>query len=220
MLTFIDRVVRDDAILDAVQSIIGRDILVWSSSFFIKEPHTRNFVSWHQDARYWGLEPHDAVSAWLALSPSAPHNGCMRFIPGSHRLGMLDHHDSFDDENMLTRGQMIKDIDESRVVDVVLRPGQMSVHHMRVVHGSRSNSSDERRVGLTITYMPTHVRQTTGLRDFATLVRGDDRYHHFESGRPPAGDMEAETVAFYHRVYDTQQAVLYRGGAQIRNGFK
>ena len=213
VLPCIDRLVRHEAILDAVESIIGSDILVWASAFFIKEAKSMSFVSWHQDARYWGLEPHDGVTAWIALSHSRPENGCMRFVPGSHLLDVLEHDDTFAPDNILSRGQQVQGVDDSGAIDVILGPGQISLHHMRVVHGSRPNPSEDRRVGLAVNYMPAHVRQTMG-PDCATLVRGIDRYHHFEPGRPPAADMEPDALDFYDRITERQMEFLHRGAAQ------
>ena len=215
VLCCIDRLIRNEAILDAVESVIGPDILVWASAFFIKEARSASFVSWHQDARYWGLEPHDGVTAWIALGDSRPENGCMRFVPGSHLFEVLEHDDTHARDNILSRGQQVADVDDSAAVDVVLEAGQMSLHHMRVVHGSRPNRSEERRMGLAVNYMPAHVRQTTG-PDCAMLVRGVDRYGHFEPGRSPAADMEPDALDFYHRVTDRQMEILHRGAAKGR----
>ncbi len=212
VLRCIDRVVRHHAILDAVERIIGPDILVWASAFFIKDARSTSFVSWHQDARYWGLEPHDGVTAWMALSPSRPENGGMRFVPGSHLLDVLEHVDTFAPDNILSRGQQVRGVDDTAAVDVVLEPGQISLHHMRVVHGSGPNPGGDRRMGLAVNYMPAHVRQTMG-PDCATLVRGVDRFHHFEPGRPPAADMAPDALDFYARITGRQMEILHRGAA-------
>ena len=213
VLRCIDRLVRHEALLDAVGTIIGPDILVWASAFFIKAGRSARFVSWHQDARYWGLEPHDGVTAWIALTPSRPENGCMRFIPKSHLRDLLEHDDTHAPDNILTRGQQVRNVDDSGAIDVVLEPGEISLHHMRVVHGSRPNTSAGRRLGLAVNYMPPHVRQTTG-PDCATLVRGVDRFRHFEPGRSPDADMEPEALAFYARITDRQMEILHRGAGR------
>ena len=213
VLRCIDRLVRHEAVLDAVESIIGADILVWASAFFIKAGRSARFVSWHQDARYWGLEPHDGVTAWIALTPSRPESGCMRFVPQSHLSGLLEHDDTYAPDNILSRGQRVSDVDDSAAIDVALEPGEISLHHMRVVHGSRPNASAGRRMGLAVNYMPPHVRQTTG-PDCASLVRGVDRFHHFEPGRSPDADMEPKALAFYARVTDRQMEILHRGAGQ------
>ena len=209
----IDRLVRHPALLDAVESVIGPDILVWASAFFIKEARASTFVSWHQDARYWGLEPHDGVTAWVALTHSHRENGGMRFLPGSHLLDVQEHDDTFAPDNILSRGQRVRGVDESAAVDIVLEPGQISLHHMRVVHGSGRNPGEDRRMGLAVNYMPPHVRQTMG-PDYATLVRGVDRHGHFESGRSPAADLEAVAIDFYHRVTARQMEILHRGATR------
>ena len=213
VLCCIDRLIRHDAILDAVESIIGPDILVWACAFFIKEAKSTSFVSWHQDARYWGLSPHDGVTAWIALTHSRPENGGMRYVPGSHLFDVLEHDDTFAPDNILSRGQQVRGVVDLNAIDVILEPGQISLHHMRVVHGSRPNPSEERRMGLAVNYMPPHVRQMTG-PDCATLVRGVDRFGHFEPGRSPAADMEPDALDFYHRITERQMEILYRGATR------
>ena len=213
VLCCIDRLIRHDTVLDAVECVIGPDILAWASAFFIKEAKSRSFVSWHQDARYWGLEPHHGVTAWIALTHSRPENGGMRFVPGSHLFDVIEHDDTFAPDNILSRGQQVRGVDDSAAIDVILEPGQISLHHMRVVHGSRPNPGEDRRLGLAVNYMPPHVRQTMGT-DCATLVRGVDRFHHFEPGRSPAADMEPGALDFYERITARQMEILHRGAAR------
>jgi Phytanoyl-CoA dioxygenase (PhyH) len=210
--TFVDELIRDARILDRVESIIGPNILVWDSTFIIKEAKDARFVSWHQDLTYWGLEPPDVVSVWLALSRSVPDSGCMRFLPGSHAT-QHPHRDTFAEQNILSRGQEVAvQVDEREAVDVVLAPGQMSLHHGRVVHGSAPNQSDDRRIGLNVQYLPIHVRQVVGRRDSATLVRGVDSYNHFEAERRPDADFTAEALlAFRNGLAEQRSEYLYRG---------
>jgi hypothetical protein len=209
---FVDELIRDPRIVDRIESLIGPNILVWDSSFIIKEARDARFVSWHQDLTYWGLEPPDVVSIWLALSPSTPGSGCMRFLPGSH-TAQLPHRDTFAEQNILSRGQEVAlHVEEREVVDVVLAPGEMSLHHGRVVHGSAPNHSDDRRIGLNVQYLPTHVRQVVGGRDSAVLVRGVDSYHHFDAERRPTSDFTAEELkGFRHELAARRSAYLYRG---------
>ena len=142
ILPFVHEIVSNQRILDAVESILGPDILVWGSTFFIKEPHSESFVSWHQDLRYWGLDSEDEVSAWLALSPVTEANGCMRFVPGSHRGALVDHRDSFATNNALTRGQeAVIEIADDDTICVPLAPGQISLHHGKLLHCSGPNRS-------------------------------------------------------------------------------
>lgn len=176
-------------ILDAVESVLGPDIMAWKSQWFPKFPHDRTFVSWHQDAAYWGLSPPSVATAWIALSESTIANGCVRVIPGSH-LEALPQRETYARDNMLSRGQEIAvAVDESRAVDFVLEPGEFSLHDIGIVHGSRTNESDTARIGLAIRYVAAEVVQQGGARDMVMLVRGEDRYRHFDICEPPAQDM-------------------------------
>jgi hypothetical protein len=176
-------------ILDAVESVLGPDIMVWSSQWFPKFPHDRTFVSWHQDAAYWGLSPPLVTTAWVALTPSTVANGCLRVIPGSH-LEALPQRETYARDNMLSRGQEIAvEVDESRAVDFVLTPGEFSLHHIGIVHGSRTNDSETARIGLAIRYVAPEVVQQGKARDMVLLVRGQDRHGHFDICEPPAHDV-------------------------------
>ena len=140
-------------------------------------------MSWHQDLTYWGLDPADIVTAWIALSESGPQNGAMRVIPGTHTSEVVPHKDTFAANNLLSRGQEISvEVDETKAVTLELEPGQMSLHHVKLIHGSEPNPSDKRRIGLAIRYIPTHVRQIAGMTDSAMLVRGADAFGHFHAG--------------------------------------
>lgn len=195
LLKWIDDIVRDARILDAVEDIIGPDIMVWASGFFAKRPGDGSFISWHQDATYWGLSSHDVVTAWVALSPSTPESGCMRVVPGTH-LKQVPHVDTFAAGNLLSRGQEIAvSVDEADAVDIVLAPGQFSLHHVLLFHGSRQNMGRDDRIGLAVRYIPTHLRQMSPIRDSALLVRGRDTYGHFVPDRPPQADFHPDAIA-------------------------
>ena len=210
---FADEIVRNPRILDVVASILGPDILVWSATFFTKEPHTPSYVSWHQDLRYWGLNDEDGqVSAWLALSPVTQANGCMRFVPGSHKGELLEHRDTFADDNFLTRGQEAAvEIGEDALVHVELNPGQASFHHGKLLHASGPNQSDERRIGLAINYVAAHVEQTVAPVDYAMPVRGNDRYGHFHHVPAPESDLSKDAMAWHRRILAAQNEALYDG---------
>jgi non-heme Fe2+,alpha-ketoglutarate-dependent halogenase len=211
LLTWLDGLVRHPGVLDAVEQVIGPNILAWGSSFFIKEPRNPSFVSWHQDSTYWGLEPADIVTAWVALSESTPENGAMRVIPGSHKLDQAPHRDTFAADNLLSRGQEIMvEVDESKAVELPLQPGEMSLHHVRLIHGSEPNPSTKRRIGFAIRYVPTYVRQAAGMRDSATLVRGVDEYRHFEPEQRPEFDMAPAAQAHHAEVMARINQVLMR----------
>ncbi|MEZ5668309.1 MAG: phytanoyl-CoA dioxygenase family protein [Alphaproteobacteria bacterium] len=204
----------DDRVLDAVEPILGPDILAWSAALFAKAPHTGKYVSWHQDSTYWGLEPPDIVTAWIALTPSTRANGCMRVVPGSHRLGQLAHADSFADDNMLSRGQEVQvAVDEAEAVDIVLAPGEMSLHHVRLVHGSEPNRSDGPRVGFAVRYIPTRCRQLGG-RTTAILARGVDRFGHFDPAPRPDAPLSPVAWANHAEAMRRMNAVLFQGAAQ------
>ena len=211
LFTWLDGLIRHPAILDAVEGVIGPDILCWSSTFFIKEAHDPGFVSWHQDSTYWGLDPADIVTAWVALSESTAENGAMRVIPDTQTLEQVAHRDTFAADNLLTRGQEIAvEVDEARAVMLSLQPGEMSLHHVRLIHGSDPNPSAKRRIGFAIRYLPTHVRQVVGTRDSATLVRGVDRFGNFEPEYAPDRDLSDAALAFHARVMGGQQTVLMK----------
>ena len=162
LFTWIDEMVRHPKILDAMEDLLGPDILCWNTSFFIKEARDPGFVSWHQDATYWGLSSSDVATAWIAISPANKVSGCMKFIAGTHQQ-QVQHEDTFDQNNLLTRGQEIAvDVDESKAVYVELKPGQASLHHVLLFHGSEPNRSDDRRIGLVIGDIPTHLKQAVG----------------------------------------------------------
>ena len=171
---------RIPKILDAVEDVIGPDILCWSTTFFTKEAHSPSFVSWHQDATYWGLSTDDVITAWVAFADAPVESGAMKFWPGSHLKKQLEHRDTFDKDNLLTRGQEIAvDVPAGEGVDVALKAGEMSLHHVLLAHGSGPNTTDDRRIGYAIRYIPPHVRQLK-VRDSAMLVRGRDTHGNFD----------------------------------------
>jgi non-heme Fe2+,alpha-ketoglutarate-dependent halogenase len=211
LFPWINELMRHSRLLDAVEDVLGPNLLVWTTNFFIKEANDASFVSWHQDATYWGLSSPDVCTAWIALSPANKLSGCMKFIPGTHKE-QVSHTDTFDKDNLLTRGQEIAvEVDESKAIHAELKPGQASLHHVLLFHGSEPNRSNDRRIGLAIRYIPTYVRQAVGETDAATLVRGIDTYRNFAAEPRPARDLDPETVAFHTSVTAAQAKVLYRG---------
>ena len=209
---FAYRIATHPRILDAVEAVLGPDILIWGSTFFIKPPHGANFVSWHQDLRYWGLDGDAEVSAWVALTPATEASGCMRFVPGSHKGELLAHSDTFAEDNLLTRGQEAAvDVKDEETVPVPLAPGQASLHHGKLLHRSGPNRSDERRIGFAINYISPHMRQVVAREDFAMLARGTDRFGHFRLVPPPSEDLSKEALAWHLRVHAAQNEALYHG---------
>jgi hypothetical protein len=211
LFPWLAELVHNAGILDAVEDLYGPNLLCWSTNFFIKEAASPSFVSWHQDSTYWGLSSPDVVTAWVAFTPATTANGAMQFIPGTHLRDQIPHRDTFAKDNLLTRGQEVMvDVDGARAVTITLAPGEMSLHHVRLVHGSPPNPSADRRIGLAIRYIPTHVRPIAGA-DSATLVRGVDAFGHFEHEPAPRADMDPEAVALHHRVTTRNAQILYRG---------
>ena len=192
---------RSPAILDAVEDLIGPDVLVFASKFWIKNAGDNRFVSWHQDSAFFGLDPHDEVTVWMAVTEATRDNGCVRVIPGSHRGPAQQHVETYDKDNMLARGQVIEDIDESRAVDLELRPGEFSIHNERLVHASLANASADRRIGFSWMIIPTHVRSTIGRRT-ATLVRGQDRHGHWDRDPLPTRDRDPVIERLMHDTFE------------------
>jgi len=188
------QVVTHKDLLDVVEAILGNDILVYGTLVLAKQPHDLRYASWHQDSFYSGLHLTPSTTAWIALTPSHEGNGCMRVIPGSHTLGALDH-ENIEDEHLLNRrGERIKiDVDESEAVDVVLKPGQISLHESTLVHGSTPNTSDEPRIGFIVRFVTSRMRNpnTRLMR-----VRGDGDCSHLDLAEPPAKDSFESWLAF------------------------
>lgn len=199
-------------ILDAVEDVMGPNLMVWGLSLFIKEPNSPSYVSWHQDSTYWGLSKPDVVTAWIALSPATKESGCMKMMPGTHKWDQLDHKDTLAKENLLTRGQEIAvDVNEDYAVYLELQPGEISLHNIRTVHASAPNISDDRRIGIAVRYIAPHVKQIKAEGDSAWLVRGEDTHGNFILETPPKADMDDAARAEHDRIMALRQGVLYKG---------
>ncbi len=204
-------IANNSVLLDAVECILGQDILLWDSAYVIKEPNNKKYVSWHQDLTYWGLDGDELVTAWVALSEVTTENGCMKILPGSHHQGKHDHHSTFDEENILHRGQELSaEIDEEQTVSVELEAGEVSFHHGWLAHASKPNLSEERRIGLSLQYLTPRTRQKHTDLESATLVRGEDHYGNFrpeplckEDFAPEMLSFQVEVERLKHEVYDT-----------------
>ena len=196
LFAWMDELVRHPRVLDAVESLIGPNILVYHLTSWLKEPGGTSHVSWHQDGTYFGLEPSDQVTAWIALTDSTAEMGCIKVLPGSHTIGQRPHKDTFSPGNLLSRGQTIDHpLDPARAVTMPLRAGQISLHHTHLVHASEANRTPERRVGIGVSYIPAHCRLVSGARVGATLVRGRDGHGHFDADPRPAGDHDPAASA-------------------------
>ena len=200
--------VHDARLVEPVASVLGANLLLWSMDWFIKPPGSA-FVSYHQDATYWGLEPHHVATAWVALSEAGPSTGPMRFLPGSHLGPVWQQDDTYARDNMLSRGQVVRaPVDEAKTVLAPLAAGEMSIHHVRVIHGSEPNRTSSRRIGMVLRYCATDVRQTKVAGDRAILVRGEDAYGHFAPIPRPREDLGDAERALARRHGRTRQKAL------------
>ena len=209
---WIDRLMRTPGILDVVEDLLGPNIMVWTTHIYPKEPGDGRFISWHQDSAHWGLDSNKILTVWIALTEANEANGCMRMLPGSHQGGIAPHRDTWDPNNILTRGQTIDaEIDESRAVWTTLRPGEASLHHVDMWHASKPNETTDRRVGLALRYITPEARQERVETDFATLVRGEDRFGHFQSEAMPQATMHPDAVAEHQRIAGIQGQIYLKG---------
>ena len=200
--------VEDPRILDVMEALLGPDILVFTSTFFIKEPRSDAITAWHQDATFFGLSPYEHVTAWVAFTDATVEAGCMEFIPGSHRWGQLRHGGEVVPGSINAGGQAItQPIDSARTALAPLTAGQLSLHHTLVVHDSAPNRSNDRRIGLGISYIPTRLSHSGSRRMSATLVRGVDRHGHFDLEADPRTLDPAQRIAAHHRAYATYHSL-------------
>lgn len=203
----------DRRIVDAAESILGPDLMIWGVEYFIKEPGAGKIVSWHQDLTYWGMDGTDhEATAWVALSPATEASGCMKFVPGSHRQAIVPHVDTFAADNLLSRGQEIAvEVDEAQAVAAALQPGQMSLHHGRLFHASGPNVTGDRRIGFVVRFIRPDTPKAGKGQDFALLARGCDRALARVSMAPPPGDFAPDALALYEEVLAAQSPTLAEG---------
>ena len=210
----LDEVTHNPKILDAVESLIGKNILVCGTTLFIKNPFVKGFVSYHQDAKYIGLEPYNWVTAWVAITESNEENGCMRMWSGSHKDNLKDHDQMFNEGNLLTRGQTINNVPKEKVKSLVLKAGQMSLHHPKVVHGSELNKSNDRRIGFVIqSYIGTNVKQVLG-KNSVQIARGVDNFNYHKKIGRPKSLMNNSDLKIKKEENDNLQEIFYRGSSK------
>ena len=211
----LDKVSHNSKILDVVESIIGKDILVCGTTLFIKNPDKKGFVSFHQDAKYIGLEPHNWVTGWLAVTDSNEENGCMRMLKGSHKKDLKFHDQKFDENNLLTRGQTIENVPINETTPVILKAGQLSLHHPTIIHGSGLNKSKERRIGFAIqSYIGTNVDQVLG-KIYVQQARGNDTFRFHEHVKRPTELMNENDIITRKKANEELSKIFYSGSKQI-----
>ncbi|WP_085904946.1 phytanoyl-CoA dioxygenase family protein [Kiloniella majae] len=216
VIPLLAQIAQTPKLLDAVEDILGPDLLVWSCELFIKEAGTEKTVSWHQDLTYWGMgETDDEVTAWIAFSDVSKAAGCMRFIPGSHKQRIVPHQDTFNEDNLLSRGQEVAvEVNEDDAVYDELRPGQMSLHHGRLFHASGPNKSDDRRIGMAIRFVTPGVEHNSEQKDFGMLVRGSDKKGNWINVAPPSQIFGANELRLYDEILAKQSSTLTAGAEQ------
>ena len=216
--TFLDELAYHPRVLDAVEDLLGPHFSLWGSVLFIKEPKSSHFVSWHQDATYMGITPRHFVTPWIALTHSDRHTGCMSMIPGSHHKDIQPHQDTYGADNILTRGQEVTNVDASLAVDLILKPGQMSLHHAMTIHGSQPNQSqDKRRIGFALqSFMPAGARQTIGHNNWSP-ARGNctQEGHHYLAR--PKHDMDTHDITARDKSNQNFSDILYHGAKTKRD---
>jgi len=211
-----DKIVHNSKILDVVEDIIGKNILVAGTTLFMKDPEKKAFVSWHQDAKYQGFKPHNFVTAWLAVTDSNEKNGCMMMWPGSHNE-LREHKDTFDKDNLLTRGQTVQNVQVNKTVPIILKAGQMSLHHPQIVHGSSENKSKSKRIGFVIqSYIGSDVDQVMG-KVYVQQARGIDLFKYHTYAKRSVKVMNKKDMVFRNNANKELQKILYKGSQKIRN---
>ncbi|TFI52260.1 hypothetical protein BLD44_021470 [Mastigocladus laminosus UU774] len=210
LTTWADKLVHEPRILDAVESIVGPNILAWSSGIFTRLAGSNAQIAWHQDVAYFGLDNFErAVRVWIALTPTNPENGTMRFAPGTHRHGIKEHAYAGRDAEAIAQGeQVLLPVDESQTVDVVLRAGQCSFHHLAIAHASGPSRASIDRINFTIDYIAPDVRPLTS-PDSALLVRGHDICNYYAPEVRPRKDFgEAELESYFRAVRTRDRRIL------------
>ncbi len=210
-----DKACHNSSVLDSVESIIGKNILVCGTTLFIKNPQEQGFVSFHQDAKYIGLEPYNWVTAWIAITDSNEENGCMRMLKGSHRKDLKFHKQKFDENNLLTRGQTVENVPVSETTPVILKAGQLSLHHPAIVHGSGPNKSKDRRIGFVIqSYIGTDVDQVLG-KMYVQQARGNDTFKFHKHVKRPTELMNNNDVVTRKKANEELSKIFYNGSKKI-----
>lgn len=201
--------VHAPSIIEPVVSLLGENLLCWGSSFFDKTPGSSQHVHWHQDSTYWGLERPEALTVWIAFTRSDTSNGCLRVVPGSHGEQMR-HVDARDPDNMLRGGEVLEQpVDDADAVDVVLEPGEMSIHHQRLIHGSNPNTGTDRRMGFAIRYIAGDLKGLKNDNGYATLVHGRD-LGGFQTELPPERDFDPQALRRHGPILRKSNEIVNR----------
>lgn len=214
---WVHEIVTHPRILDEVEKVLGPNILAWNTNWFTKMPGDKTYVSWHQDGTYWNLAPVEVLTAWVALMPATSENGCMRVVPGTHTKPFMPQRETYATDNALSRGQEIAvEVDEKQAVDFILKPGEMSLHHIWIVHGSNANRTTIPRIGIAIRYLSTRVKQDSPGKPYAQLVRGKDDYGHFHLAEPPTSNDGTAGEGFHAEVLERIRQSIMKDAAKTK----
>ena len=201
VLPWAAKLAQDPRILDAVEDLLGPDLLIYTSTFFIKEPRSPTIAAWHQDSTYYGLEPKEEVTVWIALTDASQAAGCMEALSFKGEPRQLRHAARVVANSVNRASQkIVEPLDDSAPVAMPLAAGSYSLHHGLCPHRSGPNGADHRRIGLGLNYIPTHVRPAGSVKPAAMLVRGVDHYGHFERVEAPKAELDAKAVAVHDRA--------------------
>jgi len=212
VLPSFDALVRNSILIEAVSCVLGPDLMVWSAQMFIKEANSPKIISWHQDLTYWGLDDAEEATCWVALSNVTKASGCMKFVPGSHKEQIVPHVDTYDDNNMLSRGQEIAvEVNEADAVAVELQPGQASLHHGHLFHASDANTTNDRRIGVAIRYIRPSMKQRSGDKPLVAHVAGEDCFGHFHVAPSPKTRLSDQDFALCRSDAEIKRRLLYEG---------
>lgn len=215
-LPWFTELVCDARILDKVEDLIGPDIMVFTSTFFIKEAHTPTIAAWHQDSTYYGIgESPNVATAWIALTEASHEAGCMDVLPYTNRgenngPRQMRHVANVVEHSVNRAGQVITEpLDESAVQTMALRPGQFSLHHGLCPHRSGPNVTDSRRIGVGMNFIPTSEKPRGKYKTATMLVRGEDHYGHFEKIVPPTSELDNEAIAAHEMAVSRYRETYY-----------
>ncbi len=220
-LPWVYQLATHPTVLDAVEDLIGPDIMLYHNTVWSKDGNSAAYISWHQDNTYFGHDPCEVLTVWCAITPANLVSGCMTFLPGTHKLGQLPlAANDTNQANMLSSGQTVAfDVASVEPVAAELQPGEASIHHAFLIHGSAPNRTAHQRMGMTFIYHPPSLRQLGACRTSALLVRGQDRFNNFDHEQPPADQPDQQSLARYHEAVAKYRAKVRELGNMTINRF-
>ena len=197
---------RTTAILDYVEDLLGPNFVQWGGQFFSKEPKDGSVVPWHQDAQYWPLNPSNAVTVWLAVFDTDEEYGAMKVVSGSHKMGRFVHKKNTAKNLVLDQEVSFDQLDETKIVSLNLKAGQISLHNDALLHGSEANNSDRRRCGVTMRFSPTNVKGDLKIWPFfeTQLARGVDEFNLNPIAQIPRGEATPQKMFSFSHEFENE----------------